>query len=130
MNEQLPMHKVTTLEEVRKCGFKPEPHTVSFKDDGEWHVLTMGDDIVCTVCITDKHGGKYFSEVYTVPEYRGRGLCTFLITFVADVLYPNHRCIAHCLESSVHCFERAGFKEVGYRKFKHGDQHVMQKEAE
>ena len=112
---------------VEKQKWKPEQHTVSLKDDGEWWGCISGEILKSVVCVSDKHGGKYFSEVYTPPEYRRKGYCTLLLKCLANEVYGEQLLIAHCLKSSVGCFWSAGFRIYKKRYFKHGDQYYMKR---
>lgn len=108
--------------------WKPEPHTVALKDDGEWWGCISEDGrLLSVVCVSEKHGGKYFSETYTPPEYRHKGLCTTLLVFLAKTQYKNDLLIAHCLNASVNCYKAAGFKHYKTREFKYGTQYFMKR---
>lgn len=119
--------KIIGIEDVEKCKFKPEPHTVALKDKGCWWALLLNGEIVSVVCVSDKHGGKYYSEVFTPVEHRNRGYSTKLIRFLANKIYKNYYQIAHCLKASVNVFDRAGFRLKTIRRFKHGNQFFMEK---
>lgn len=120
------MIKIVSKKEVQECGFKPEPHTVQFTDDGNWYAYLYGDRIVSVLCVSDKHGGKYISSCYTLPEYRKRGLQSMLITQVCED-YPNQKIIAHCLASSMKVFAGCGFEHYKTIEYKHGTQYFMWK---
>ena len=122
--------KRITHDLVRSQKWKPEPHTVALADDGEWWGLFDGDNLVSVLCVSDKHGGKYFSENYTAPEYRNKGYFCMLLNYVANVVYAGHKCIAHCLMASYNCYMLVGFKYQKTRYFKHVTQLYMIKEAE
>lgn len=117
------------LSDVKACHFKPEAHTVSLKDDGEWWAMLDEGKIVSVLCVSDKHGGKYFSENYTEPDYRGKGLFTTLLDVVANKVYNDCYKVAHCLIASKGCYKRCGFELFNTRYFKHGTQYYMRKEA-
>lgn len=122
--------KKISKEVVRDQGWKPEPHTVSLKDDGEWWGCVDDEGrLLSVVCVSDKHGGKYFSETYTPPGFRNRGFCSVLLGFLAKTEYKNELLIAHCLKASFNCYKSAGFNLFNIRKFKHGDQYFMKREV-
>ena len=117
-------------EDVIAQNWKPEPHTVSLKDEGEWWGCISEDNrLLSVVCVSDKHGGKYFSETFTPVEYRGKGLCSTLLGYLAKQIYKDDLLIAHCLKASVNCYKFAGFKLEKVRHFKYGDQYFMKKEV-
>lgn len=109
--------------------WKPESHTVSLKDDGEWWGVFDSGLLLSVVCISEKHGGKYFSETFTPVQYRGRGLCSALLKYLAEQVYKNDLLIAHCLKASVNCYKFAGFHLEKVREFKYGNQYFMKREA-
>lgn len=122
--------KAVKKEYVQSMKWKPEPHTVALKDDGEWWgIFDDSENLMGVVCVSNKHNGKYFSETYTAPEYRNKGYCSMLISYLAKNIYPNDLLIAHCLKSSKHCFQLAGFKQYNFREFKHGNQYFMKREV-
>lgn len=121
--------KKITLDDVKACKFKPEPHTVSLKDNGEWYAVEKDKEIISVLCVSDKHGGKYLSENYTKPEFRGKGVFTMLLNFIVNTLYKNDLIIAHCLKASVNCYKRVGFTHYNTREFKYGTQYYMRREA-
>ena len=119
--------KAITQEQVIACNFKPEPHTVSLKDDGCWWALMDGDEILSVVCVSNKNGGKCYSQVYTPPNHRGNGYSTKLIRTLSEKIYAKEYQIAHCLKASVNIFYNAGFALKTIRYFKHGNQYFMEK---
>lgn len=123
------MIKKLTQEDVEACSFKPEPHTVSLRENGEWWGLVKDEKILSVCCVSNRHGGKYFSQTFTPMEERRKGYCSRLLYFLANHIYYQHKCIAHCLKKSVNCYMRAGFRFVKLRKFKYGDQYYMEKDA-
>ena len=123
------MIKSVSLNEIKSCNFRPEPHTVSFDADvQEWFAYVLGDKIVSVLGVSDRHGGKYISSCYTLPEYRKRGLLSMLILEVAD-RYKGQKIIAHCLKSSRDIFAKCGFTHYRTVEYKHGTQYFMKKEA-
>lgn len=122
------MIKMVSLEEIKACGFKPEPHTVAFGGDvEEWFAYTLGDKIVSVLGVSDRHGGKYISSCYTLPEYRRRGLLSMLILEVID-RYEGQKLVSHCLESSKDIFARCGFMCYKTVNYKHGTQYFMRRD--
>ena len=117
-----------SVDEVKACGFKPEPHTVAFDGADEWFAYRVGENIAAVLGVSDRHGGKYISSCYTAPEYRRRGLQSMLVLYVCE-LYPNCKKIAHCLDSSKHIFEQCGFQHYRTVYYKYGTQYFMKREA-
>lgn len=117
-------------EDVQAQGWKPEPHTVSLKDDGDWWGCVDSEGkILSVVCVSEKHGGKYFSETFTPIQYRHSGLCSALLKYLAEQVYKDDLLIAHCLRASVNCYKFAGFRLEKVREFKYGNQYFMKREA-
>lgn len=121
----LSMIEKISLEEVQSYNFILDPHTVSLKDNGEWWGFKIDGRVISVLCVSDKHGGKYFSENYTDPEYRGQGYFTKLLDYVSNQVYKDYKCIAHCLKSSKNCYERCGYTHYKTREFKYGTQYFM-----
>lgn len=120
-----------TLEQVQAQKFKPEAHTVAFKEsEGQYYALTEGNSILSVLRVRVKGKTLYIGEVYTAPQYRRMGLCFTLVKFVSDVAYKGYRITAHCLQASKHIFERCGFIQYNQRNFPHGTQYWMMREGE
>lgn len=126
------MIEVVSFDDVRACHFKPEPHTVSLSkyDPREtWYAYKIDGKIVSVMSVSEKHGGIYIGEMYTIPEYRRRGLNSLMIMNVCE-MYPNRKKIAHCLNTSKKIMEGCGFVHYKTVYYKHGTQYYMKKEAE
>ena len=112
----------TTKQEVRQTGFKPEKHTVAFIGDGDWYCVKDNGRIVACLCMCDKNYGIQMDELYTHPDYRGRGIMSQLIKYVCDEIYAGKKITAHCLKSSKNIVEKAGFRLKNIVEFKYGTQ--------
>lgn len=121
-------------DEVKACGFKPEPHTVSFTgaaDPGDtYYAYKIDGRIAGVLTVANKHGGKYIGKVFTDFPYRGRGIATKLIKYIIMQEYPGEKFIAHALITSKRIFERLGFECYKTVPFKHGTQYFMKMEVE
>lgn len=119
-----------TLEQVQACGFKPEPHTVAFKEsEGQYYALLMEDEIASVLRVRLKGKTLYVGEVYTAPKWRKKGLCRTLVDMVTNEIYSGYRMTAHCLQSSKRIFERCGYVQYSQRDFPHGTQYWMKREG-
>lgn len=114
-------------DDVRACGFDPEPHTTSFGYDGDWLAYKVGDRIVSVLVVRKVAGKNIVSGCYTLPEFRGRGLMHLLVDYISheDEVYKGQRMFAHCLISSKHIFEDCGYVYYRTVNYKHGAQHFM-----
>ena len=126
------MIKIAKLskEDVMACGYVPDPHTVTLKDDGEWYALGVDDKWVTFVCIRPRGDEMHIREVFTVPEYRRRGYLYKLVSYVVDVEYAGYQISVHALRKSRDCFKKCGFKEFSFRHFKYGDQWWLRRPGE
>lgn len=116
--------KLITKDKIQCLGFKPDPHTVSLKDDGLWYALC--DDalvlVLSLLCIRKQRNELYIGEVFTPKEFRRKGYFSHLLKYVVDCVYPEYSISTHALLASKKCFENAGFEEFSFRHFKCGDQ--------
>lgn len=119
----------TSAEEIAKLKLKPDPHTVSLKDKGQWFALTENNEILSLLCIREQMGELYIGEVFTPMKYRNHGYMTELIRYVSNDIFRGFQISTHALKSSKHCFERCGFREYKFRHFKYGDQYWMRREG-
>lgn len=121
MATNLKIEKIT-VEEVQKCGYKPDEHTVSLKDTGDWYCLNVSGKRVSFLCVRLQKGEYYIGEVFTAKEHRRKGYFSILLDFVANNLYKGYSISTHALITSKSVFERYGFEQYAYREFKHGNQ--------
>ncbi len=109
----------TTLKEVRAANLKPEKHTVMFVNEGDWYCVRDGGKIVAVCCMLKRHYGLCLASLYTLPEYRGRGLMTQLVRYVCDTAYAGKKIYAHCLAASKNIIGRMdGFRFVKHVPYK------------
>ena len=87
-----PKIKIDTIDnaDILACGYKPDPHTVTLKDNGKWFALFSEDIPVSFLCIRKQRNELYIGEVFTAQEYRKKGYFTTLLRYVADVVYPEY----------------------------------------
>ncbi len=119
--------KKIELEDVIKCGYKPEPHTVSLRDCGDWYAIEIEGRLVSFCCIRKQRNELYIGEVFTAKEFRKNGYMTMLIDYIANSLYPEYSISTHALVASKHCFELCGFKQYAFREFKYGNQYWLRR---
>lgn len=122
--------EIVDFDDVKRCGFKPAPHTVSFvKEDGAvWYAYKIDGQIAGVLTVANKHGGRYIGTVYVDYPYRNRGIATKMVKYIIAQEYPFDKCIAHCLISSRRIFERLGFEHYRTVDYKHGTQYFMRLE--
>ena len=119
----------TNLQEIKACGFKPEPHTVAFQDEGNWFAVKNGEKIVSCLCVKQMKNTLCMSNLYTLPEYRHRGIMTKLVDFVVNKVYAGRKMEAHCLKASREIVLAAGFHVESVVYFKHGTQWRMKRDG-
>ena len=121
------MIRKTSREEIARIGLRPDEHTVSLKDKGEWYALEQDGEMITFLCIRIQRRELYIGEIFTRPEYRGRGACTRLLRFVVDEIFPGLSINTHALRASRDIFRKCGFQEYAFRHFKYGDQWWMRR---
>lgn len=114
--------ELITGEDVLACGYKPDPHTVSLKDHGDWYCLNVNGKRVSFLCIREQRGELYIGEVFTAKEHRRKGYFFALLDFVCNHVYPEYSISTHALLASKGTFEKCGFKQFAFREFKYGNQ--------
>lgn len=121
------MIRRTSREEVAQQGFRPEEHTTAFNYDGDWWCYQYGDRVVAVLCVRMVSKKFIITSVYTLPEFRGRGIMHNLVDFVSNSVYEQNTIYAHCLISSKRIFEDCGYLHYHTVPYKHGTQYFMKK---
>lgn len=121
--------KPITPEKIKALNFSPEPHTVTLKDHGLWYALENDGTVVSLLCIRKQRNELYIGEVFTPKEHRRKGYMTELCNIVVNTIYQGYSVSTHALLASKHCFEKCGFKEFSFRRFKYGNQWWLRREG-
>lgn len=112
-----------TKSEIADCQFHPEPHTTWFGYDGDWWCYEYGGRIVACIVVRNVRNKNVVAGVYTLPEYRRRGIMHQLIDYVTNVAYAGQDMYAHCLISSKRVFEDCGYVHYRTTPYPHGAQY-------
>lgn len=121
--------KKISSDDVLKWEYKPDPHTVSLKDKGEWFALFVDNVAVSFLCIRKQRNEMYIGEVFTAKQYRRKGYFTALCKYVVDEIYPGLSVSTHALASSKDGFLKCGFQQFAFREFKYGNQWWLRREG-